>query len=128
MTDRLDHPRGGDAWIEQADAADLLELERALRDDHQALCAVARVPDAGLVWWRATIRARAEAARVAEQPITLVQSVAAACVAALGCALAGLAWRLLPDVIVDHAVPFIAGLALCLLVAPLAVFFALARE
>ena len=114
--------------IEGIDDADASEIERALRDDCDALSRDVRLPDAGLVWWRATIRARADAARVAEQPIAVAHSVAAACVVALACALAALAWRTMPDVILQHAVPLVAALALCLLLTPLAVFLALARD
>jgi hypothetical protein len=110
------------------DDADLLEIERALREDHDVLCRTARVPDASLVWWRATIRARADAARIAEHPIAVAHSIAGACVVALACALGGLAWRTMPEVILQYAVPLVAALALCLLVAPLAVVLALARD
>ena len=114
--------------IDSSDEADALEIERALREEHDALCRGARLPDAGLVWWRATIRARAEAARAVEQTIAIAHGVAGACLVALACALAALAWRIMPDVILQHALPLVAALALCLLVAPLAVFLALARD
>ena len=55
--------------------AETLELARLLQDDQKALCEEAPVPSAGAVWWRATIRARAEAARAAGQPITLLQGI-----------------------------------------------------
>src|SRR6058998_3237805 len=58
--------------------AETLKLARLLQDDQRALCEHAPVPSAGAVWWRATIRARAEAARTAGQPITLLQGIAAA--------------------------------------------------
>jgi hypothetical protein len=110
------------------DDAEVLEIERVLRDDHEGLCRTAHVPDAGLVWWRATIRARAEAARVAEQPIAVAHSIAGASVIGLACALGALAWRTMPELILQYAVPLVATLALCLLVAPLAVVLALAKD
>src|SRR5881409_1595752 len=58
--------------------AETLELARLLQEDQKALCEHAPVPSAGAVWWRATIRARTEAARTAGQPITLLQGIAAA--------------------------------------------------
>src|SRR5580765_3556402 len=70
-----------------------LELARLLQDDQKALCAEAPVPSAGAVWWRATIRARAEAARTAGQPITLLQGIAAATAVGLFVGLAGAWWR-----------------------------------
>ena len=59
--------------------------------------------------------------------------MAASCVVAVGCALAAYAWRSvsLPQLELtasEHAVPLMLGLALCLLVAPVAVYVALARD
>jgi hypothetical protein len=106
---------------------DALEADLAalLRADHDALCASAHVPPPGLVWWRSTIRARAEAARVAERPITFAQSLATTCVIALALALVGATWHAMPEVIAQHALVLVLALALCLLVAPIAVFVAL---
>ena len=60
---------------EVADVACLLQEERdeAWRE--------AQVPSSGLVWWRAEMRARAEAARVASRPMTVVQGLALGTVA-----------------------------------------------
>ena len=47
--------------------------------------AVPALPESGLVWWRAQLRARQDAARVAVRPITVAQAVAfAAAVGVLG--------------------------------------------
>jgi hypothetical protein len=43
--------------------ADLADVARALHDDRETACREAPVAAAGIVWWRATIRARADAAR-----------------------------------------------------------------
>jgi hypothetical protein len=43
----------------------------------------ARVPPSGLVWWRAELRARQETARIASRPVTVVQWLTVACTAAL---------------------------------------------
>ena len=37
--------------------ADLVDVARALHGDREAACREAPVPAAGMVWWRATIRA-----------------------------------------------------------------------
>ena len=135
--------------------AETLELARLLRDDQMALCGDAPVPAAGSVWWRATIRARAEAARTAGQPITLLQGVAAATAVGLLVGLGGAWWRssVLGGAWLDRfgdlssrmdagrahlatfaAVPWALGLALllalaaCLIVAPVAVYLATADE
>lgn len=66
----------------------------ALRDDHDAGWSAARVPDAGLLWRRAQLRARAEAARTAARPMSTALGVALSCAAGLAVALvgAGTAW------------------------------------
>jgi hypothetical protein len=85
-------------WPERCDAtlrahvdgcaacADLAEVAAALRDEHEATWAAARVPPAGLVWWRAEMRARREATRVATRPILVVQLAAGLCALAIGAA------------------------------------------
>ena len=123
--------------------AETLELARLLQDDQKALCAEAPVPSAGAVWWRATIRARAEAARTAGQPITLLQGIAAATAVGLFVALVGAWWRSVApggtwferfDELVSRSasipVPLVLSLLLvlaaCLIVAPIAVLLATA--
>ena len=101
------------------------DLAALLQADHEALCAAAHLPPPGLVWWRSTIRARADAARVAERPITFAQSLATTCVIALTLALVGAAWESMPEVIAQHALVLMLALAFCLLLAPIAVFVAL---
>jgi hypothetical protein len=59
----------------------------ALHEEHDLALAEARVPSAGLVWWRAELRARREAAKAVERPLTLVHSLAAASVIGVGAAL-----------------------------------------
>jgi hypothetical protein len=126
---------------------DLVEVVHALHDDRAALIGEAHPPTAGVVWWRATIRARAEAAHTAMQPITVVQGIAGACVAGATAALATVAWRwmepadrvgdLLLRLAVDrgaapftieHALLAVAGVAACLVLAPLALYFTLADD
>lgn len=68
------------------------DLEQLLRDDYDATAGV-KLPSAGLVYWRASIRARGESARKVEQPFTIVQGLAAAAVAGVGVALGGVAWQ-----------------------------------
>jgi hypothetical protein len=109
--------------------AEVVEIAQLLREDHDALCRDARVPTAGLVWWRATIRARAEAARVVEQPMTIAQGVGAAAIIGLFVAVAGLVWRAAPAL--PHPsglVTLIIAVAVCVVFAPLAFVLALARD
>ena len=104
---------------------DELEIAAALRADAASLAARASLPPADAVWWRSRLRARADAARTAERPIAAALGFAAVCVLALAAAAAAAAWHALPDVVVRHALLMAGGVALCLLVAPVAVLAAL---
>ena len=94
------------------------------------------MPTPEIVWWRAQMRAREEAARAAARPILLSQALA---IAALIGLLVSVAGRLtLARHPVERSAPA-AGTALpvltiaivaacCLLIAPVAVYFALSRD
>ena len=60
-----------------ADCAALVDVVSALLDDHEAAWHDARVPPSGVVWWRAQLRAREDAARSAARPLAFIQGVAA---------------------------------------------------
>jgi hypothetical protein len=63
--------------------ADLALAASALHDDEAAASQVPlALPSAGQVWWRAELRARHEAARLAQRPLLAVQVVAAVVVLA----------------------------------------------
>ena len=131
--------------------ADLVEVARALHDDREALCREAQPPAAGMVWWRATIRARADAARTVTQPISVLQGIAGACVAGAACGLVTVAWQSLHwvdrlgDLAVvlesrradiatastlagGHGLPILVAVAAGLVLAPLAIYFTLADD
>ena len=57
--------------------ADLGLVAQAFNDDCQAAFENVRVPSAGLVWWKAELRARREAVRTANRPINIAQWAAA---------------------------------------------------
>jgi hypothetical protein len=107
---------------------ELVALMHALREDHAVVLRAADVPAAGTVWWRATIRARAEAAEKASRPITVAQGVAAASIAGVAAAFAGIAWRAFPSLPPDPLVMLALGLGVCIVVAPLVLVFTLARD
>ena len=134
-----------------ASCAEAAAIAGALRRDHAAGIREAQVPSAGAVWWRATIRARAEAARTVSQPITMLQGIAGACAVGLTAAFAGVAWRWVQTftsasdfiirldarrddiaaasaLLLQYALPLTLGLAACLVVAPLALYFALSDD
>ena len=131
--------------------ADLVEVARALRDDREWLCRAAQPPTAGMVWWRATIRARADAARTATQPISVLQGVAGACIVGAAAGLATVAWRSIQwfdrigelamqfeshrdglasasAIAANHGLPILIAVAAGLVLAPLAIYFTLADD
>lgn len=67
---------------------DVAVLAAVFLEDRDCAWAEASVPQASAVWWRAQIRAREEAARLAIRPIAVVQAVATICVFAASIALA----------------------------------------
>jgi len=76
---------------------DTLAVALPLLMDGEAAYAAAQVPSSGVVWWRAQMRARREAERVASRPITIVQAIAFACGTALVIALVWLTGPALPS-------------------------------
>ena len=130
---------------------EIVTVAAMLRDDRDVTLAEVQVPAAGQVWWRAAIRARLEAAHAAARPITWAHGVAGACAAGLTAAVFGIAWptieravmwfgeralSLHPDTLavadlatlmMQRTLPFALGAA-CVLLAPLALYFALSDE
>ena len=149
-------------WPERCDAdlrahvascaicADLVDVATALLDDHEVAWGDAHVPPSGVVWWRAQLRARDEAARAAARPLAFIQGVAASVAVWLVVALVRAVppaylstWRawvagLVPDITVrmpdmasvTGAVPLsiLVLLAAWLLLAPVAIYFAVVDE
>jgi hypothetical protein len=72
--------------------ADLVEVAAALLEDQETAWKEARVPPSAIVWWRAQVRAREEAARAAARPLAFIQGVAAS----MALWLAVATWRALP--------------------------------
>ena len=60
---------------ECAICADVVAVAPLIEEDYERARARARLPDAGLIWWRAQLQARADAARTAVRPITVAQAV-----------------------------------------------------
>ena len=73
-------PQGLRSHVEHcAVCAGLVAVVLPLLDEHRVATTSAPVPSSGIVWWRAQMRARQEAARVAAQPISIAQAVGVAC-------------------------------------------------
>ena len=124
--------------------ADIVQVAMIFRSEQDAARQV-RVPAAGQVWWRATVRARMEAAQAAARPITWLQGTAGAAVAGLICAMVVMMWSPLraaarsaltvvvsfePGVLdaaapvlaaLRNSLPLMLGVAACVVLAPLLV-------
>jgi len=74
------------------ECAHLAAVAVALRAERDEAMREARVPTSGQVWWKATMRSRAEAAAAVARPITLLQGLAGVCAAGMCAALIALAW------------------------------------
>jgi hypothetical protein len=129
---------------------DVADVAPALYGDRQTLMRTSHPPTAGVVWWRATIRSRAEATRTAMQPITLWQGVAAASIVGVVAALSGSLWQWsrtsdriggLVELLVNHRAPtslasfgfedailVLLGVVACLVLAPVALYLTLSDD
>jgi len=68
--------------------SDVAEIAGAFFDDRDYARSEAVVPSSSAVWWRAQIRAREDAARLAARPLLIVQAVATVVAAVVAIALA----------------------------------------
>lgn len=71
---------------------DALQLCLSFNEDRETAKAGAQIPSAGLVWWRAELRARQEAMRTAARPITFIEAFGAAAGTGLAVAILSRAW------------------------------------
>ena len=79
--------------VEQCrECGDLAVVAGALREEREAAWSEAHPPTPGQVWWRATMRTRAEAQRAAARPITVLQALSAACAVGVFAALLTRSW------------------------------------
>ena len=132
-------PAGADAELRAHVAScpvclDLVTVAVALQSDRQALVHAAQPPTAAVVWWRAAIRARAEATRTAMQPIAVWRRVVAVCIVAAGAAFVPELWQwgrganALAGLGTEHVAVVLVALVAGLVLAPLAVYFTLADD
>ncbi len=136
--------RGGDRLGElraHAEAcevcADVAAVAPLLRDDYAAARDL-EVPAAGQVWWRAALRARAEAAEAAARPMIWLQGLAGACVSGIGVALLSVAWPAIHSSVAGAAplllqpirdqLPLVVAVGVLLIAAPVAFYVAVTRE
>ena len=84
-----------DCQCERADCPQcgpLVRLAEEIRLEFEQTKSEARIPTAEIVWWRAQMRARAEAAEAAARPLFVAQALACAAVVGLLVALVTWLW------------------------------------
>jgi hypothetical protein len=120
--------------------SEMVLVAGALRGNYDHVCAAAHVPPAGLVWWRAQLRARREIAGTAARPITYAHALTGAVAAGLFFTLGGLLWPWLRASLdwIDAAsrladvgrlwVPFALAVGAWLILAPVVLFLVLSEE
>jgi hypothetical protein len=131
---------------------EVVAVSGLLSSDHEQTRRDVHLPVAGQVWWRSAVRARAEAAHTAARPLTWLHGIAGACAVGLAWAAAGMAWpfirfaaswvstqawgvdsrivdvAVLVTAVVQKSLPFAFVAAACLVLAPVALYFALSDD
>jgi hypothetical protein len=137
---------------------EIIDVTSVFRLEREELHSEVSVPSAGQVWWRAAIRAKLEASEQAARPLSWLFGVSVACVIGLSIAVVELLWspiqgalssgtgitwvpsfglgelvRLLPRLtelapLTSTGAFVLLGATACLVLAPLALYFALSDE
>ena len=115
------------------DCRDLAEVAGAVLDDRGALMRGARLPGAGLMWWRVNMRAQREAARAAVRAGSVIQAVLLVTAVVVALAVLGIsidmhaAVRSIVSAARTFAIPLIA-IAAWMVLTPVAVYFAVTEK
>jgi hypothetical protein len=131
---------------------DVVAVARMLSADQEHARYEVRVPAAGQVWWRSAVRARLEAAHAIARPLTWLHGIAGACAVGVACAVIGMAWPSLREMAswftfeafgtdsrvadvaalvtgaLQRSLPLAFVLAACIVLAPVALYFALSDD
>jgi hypothetical protein len=119
------------------ECAETSALKALIRDDFERTQREVRVPTPEIVWWRAQMRAREEAARTAARPILFTQALAIAALIGFLISVAGrltlsfpaVSWSRLPSLPPGFPlVPIAVAVGCWLVLAPVAVYLALSRD
>jgi hypothetical protein len=114
----------------------LVALADDIRREFETTRTQARVPTPEIVWWRAQMRARQDAARQAARPILFTQALAAAALIGLLVSVVGrlatswVSWGdLVPAMTPGFPIAYVAiAAAFCIVIPPVAVYLALSRD
>ena len=108
---------------------DVVRVALALTQDRSDGLQSARVPSAGLVWWRAEMRARRDAVNRATRPMRIVEWTALTCVlAAAGVSLYWIGPAALAQLLWQPSLAFFIGLGLLVLLSSLVCYFVLSGD
>ena len=131
---------------------DVVAVARLLSADQEHARYEVHVPAAGQVWWRAAVRARLEAAHAVDRPLTWLHGIAGACAVGVACAAIGMAWPSLREMAswftfeafgadsrmadvaafvtaaMQRSLPLAFVVAACIVLAPVALYFALSDD
>ena len=117
-----------------ATCRDVAAITSLLRSDRLA-AADTPIPAAGQVWWRAAIRARADAARAATRPMVWLQAGLGAAAAGLIAASVSLAWPRLTTMwglpfggSLQETMPLLLAIGAGVIAAPIAFYLAVPRD
>lgn len=127
-------PAGVDEELQSHAAAcavctDVVRVSLALSQDRSDALVSARVPSAGLVWWRAEMRARRDAVERATRPMQIVEWTALACVlAAVGFFIYWIGPAGLAELLWQPSLAFFAGLGFLIVLSSVVFYFVLSRD
>lgn len=131
---------------------DVVAVSSLLASDEASVRHDVHVPAAGQVWWRSAVRARLEATHAAARPLTWLHGIAGACALGLAWAMIGVAWPSIREVAswvatwtlgadsgfgdvaalvtaaVQKSLPLAFVITACLVLAPVALYFALSDD
>jgi hypothetical protein len=108
---------------------DVVRVALALTQDRSAALAKARVPSAGLVWWRSEMRARRDAVSKATRPLRIVEWAAVLCVVvAAGALLRWFGPSVLTDLLWQPSTLFFVGLGVLALLSSLVFYLVFSRD
>lgn len=116
---------------------EVADIAGALRALEAETTGAADIPGAGQVWWRARMRARADAQRIAARPVLFAQAIAAASVLGILAAVVSFNWEHLqtaasairqPLSVPELSLTTWLAIGMWMILAPVVIYFAVARE
>jgi len=109
--------------------SDVVRVAVALTEEKENGLQMARVPSAGLVWWRSEMRARRDAVNRATRPLRIVEWTAMACVlAAIAAVLVWVGPAAVAGMLWQPSLAFFIGLGVLILLSSLVYYFVVSGD